>query len=63
MIGFFRPLARYAAPSPWRKRTGDVERLLFAFGRSLPRGESPTPRTRISGSTAFSPSYAIARTR
>ena len=54
MSGFVRPLLRYQAPSARRKRTGDVEMLFFAVGRSLPRGESPTPTTEISGSTDFS---------
>jgi hypothetical protein len=63
MIGVRLPLARYAAPIARMKRTGEVERLLLALGRSLPRGESPTPITRMSGSTAFSPSYAMASTR
>jgi hypothetical protein len=51
-----RPLRRYHAPSAGRKRTGEVEMLFFAFGRSLPRGERPTPITVISGSTDFSAS-------
>ena len=35
--------------------------LFLAVGRSFPRGERPTPTTEISGSTAFSVSYAAAR--
>ena len=54
--GRSRPLARYQRPSAARKRTGDVETLLFAWGRSFPRGESPTPTTVSSGSTASSAS-------
>ena len=61
MSGRVRPLLRYQAPSARRKRTGDVEMLFFAVGRSLPRGERPTPTTVIAGSTAFSVSYAAAR--
>ena len=61
MIGFVRPLCRYQAPSASRKRTGEVETLLAAVGRSLPRGDRPRPITLIPGSTAFSASYAAAR--
>ena len=53
--------ARYHSPSERRKRTGDVEMLFFAFGRSFPRGERPTPTTVISGFTPFNASYAAAR--
>ena len=35
--------------------------LFRAVGRSFPRGDSPTPMTVISGSTALSVSYAAAR--
>ena len=45
-----------------RKRTGEVETLLRASGRSLPRGERPIPATVSSGSTALSASYAAAST-
>ncbi len=51
--GRVRPLARYQAPSARTKRTGDVETLLFAFGLSFPRGESPIPTTWIPESIAF----------
>ena len=61
MSGFVRPLRRYQVPSARRKRTGDVEMLFFAVGRSFPRGERPTPTTAMSGSTPFSVSYAAAR--
>ena len=37
--------------------TGEVEMLLFARGMSLPRGDSPTPTTVISGLTSLSASY------
>ena len=61
MSGRVRPLCRYQAPSASRNRTGEVETLLTAVGRSLPRGERPSPMTRIVGSTALSASYAAAR--
>src|SRR3990172_3833850 len=61
MSGRVRPLLRYQDPSARRKRTGDVETLFFASGRSFPRGERPTPTTVIAGSAAFSASYAAAR--
>src|SRR6187399_1455101 len=61
MSGRARPLARYHAPSDARKRTGDVETLLLAVGRSFPRGERPTPTTVSVGSTDFSASYPAAR--
>jgi hypothetical protein len=54
MSGAVRPLVRYQAPSERRKRTGEVEMLFLAVGRSLPRGDSPTPSTVISGSMPFS---------
>ena len=41
--------------------TGEVEMLLFARGMSLPRGDSPTPTTVISGLTSLSASYERAR--
>src|SRR5712691_6387917 len=61
MSGRARPLSRYHAPSARRNRSGDVEILLRASGRSLPRGETPTPTTVMAGSTDFSASYAAAR--
>src|SRR5262249_19540212 len=57
MSGRVRSLRRYQAPSARRKRTGEVEMLFFAAGRSLPRGERPTPSTVIVGSTPFGASY------
>jgi hypothetical protein len=59
--GRVRWLARYHAPSAARKRTGDVETLLVAEGLSLPRGERPSPTTRMEGSTALRASYPAAR--
>ena len=38
-----------------------METLLTAVGRSFPRGESPSPMTRIVGSAALSASYPAAR--
>ena len=54
MIGAVRPLARYAAPSAWMNRTGDVE------VESLPLPDGPAPTTEIAGLTPFSASYAAA---
>ena len=62
MIGFARALARYATPTSWMKRTGEVETLFLANGLSFPRGESPSPITSIVGSTALSASYERAST-
>ena len=63
MIGRFRPLARYESPMSRIQRTGEVEPLTGALELSFPRGESETPITVMSRATAFSASYAWARTR
>src|SRR4029453_1881202 len=60
MSRFFRPLARYAAPTAWRNLTGDVETFADALGLSFPRGERPIPITLIVGATALSASYELA---
>src|SRR4029453_12893588 len=60
MSRFFRPLARYAAPTAWSNLTGDVETFADALGLSFPRGERPIPITLIVGSTALSASYELA---
>src|SRR5262245_34275767 len=44
-------------------RTGEVDEFVAAFALSLPRGESPTPQTKLPGSTALSASYAAATAR
>ena len=53
MSGLSRPLARYHAPRAARNRTGEVETLFGAVGRSFPRGERPRPITRIVGSACL----------
>src|SRR3954447_12415120 len=62
MIGFVRPLARYAAPMSRRQRTGDVDGLFAALAMSFPRGERPTPITVMAGFTPLSASYPAAST-
>src|SRR5919206_3259731 len=61
MRGAVRPVfatkARNQLPRSSRNWTGDVEELLTAFGSSLPRGERPTPQTKLPLFTAFSASY------
>ena len=52
---------RTATQSDSRAFCFDVETLLAASGRSLPRGERPSPMTRIVGSTPLSASYPAAR--
>ena len=63
MIGRFRLLARMAAPSDWRKRTGEVETFEAARHMSLPRGERATPTTSIAPFTVLSVSYIVAWAR
>src|SRR5215212_1782001 len=63
MIGLVLPLGREAKPSSRMHRTGDVDAFTEARALSFPRGESDTPITVIPASTAFSASYACARTR
>jgi hypothetical protein len=52
MSGCVLPLERYHWPSAARNFTGDVETFDLACALSLPRGERPTPQTKMLGSTA-----------
>ena len=52
MIGFLRPLLRYASPTALMKRTGEIV-LRFEPGRSSPRGETARPITSMLGLTAW----------
>ena len=55
MIGFLRPLLRYASPTALMKRTGEIV-FRAEPGRSSPFGDTAMPITLMSGRTAFSAS-------